>query len=54
MTVKELKKALRGIPDSYEVAVLVDGWESQLKYAWSASYDVDEEEGDKEIFTINC
>lgn len=43
---------MRGVPDSAEVAVLVDGWESQLEYAWFAGYDTDED--DKEIFTINC
>jgi hypothetical protein len=56
MTVKELKKALRGVPDDVEVTVLVDSWESHTESAWSASYskEADEDGEVTEEFTINC
>ena len=57
MTVKELKKALRGVPEDVEVTVLVDSWESSIENAWAAHYDIDEDEntGDPiERFIINC
>jgi hypothetical protein len=57
MTVKELKKALRGVPDEIPVRVLVDSWESHMEDAWGAGYskDKDPETGEVEKeFVINC
>jgi hypothetical protein len=56
MTVKELKKALRGVPDDTEVTVLLDSWEAQEAKAWGAHYNKEEDEnGDIiEQFEINC
>ena len=57
MTVKELKKALRGVPDDVEVTALKDGVYCEETNVWGAHYDIDEDEdtGDPiERFTINC
>lgn len=56
MTVKELKKALRGVPDDVEVTVLIDSWESHTENAWGACYEKTEDEDGEitEEFTINC
>ena len=59
MTVKELKKALRGVPDDVEVVALKDGNYCEYTNAWGAHYDNYEEEEDGETvkinqFTINC
>lgn len=59
MTVKELKKALRGVPDDVEVTALKDGVHCERTDVWSAHYDNYEEEEDGETyqinqFTINC
>ena len=58
MTVKELKKALRGVPDNLPVRGLVDGYDSQTKDAWMAHYSAEEDEENGEVFeeefTINC
>jgi len=56
MTVKELKKALRGVPDNVEVVALKDGTHCEQTNVWFAHYDKDpDEDGDIiEVFTINC
>lgn len=56
MTVKELKKALRGVPDETPVSILIDSWESESRAPWMAHYTTDEDE-DGEVtteFRINC
>jgi len=56
MTVKELKKALRDVPDETTVTILVDGYESESKDPWMAHY-VEDEDDDGEVtktFRINC
>lgn len=56
MTVKELKKALRGVPDETSVSILIDSWESQSRDPWMAHLSTEEDE-DGEIITefrINC
>ena len=55
MTVKELKKALRGVPDDVEVTALKDGAHCERTDVWMAYYDKEEENGEViETFTINC
>jgi hypothetical protein len=57
MTVKELKKALRGVPDDVPVRVLIDSWESHTEDAWMASYSKEEDPETGEVdteFRINC
>jgi hypothetical protein len=57
MTVKELKKILRGVPDHVEVTALKDGVYCEETNVWGARYDIDEDEdtGDPvERFIINC
>jgi hypothetical protein len=56
MTVKELKTALRGVPDDVPVKILIDSWESRSEDAWMAHYDTetDEDGNETEEFTINC
>ena len=55
MTVKELKKALRGVPDDIEVSILIDGYESESRAPWMAHYTKEEEGGEvTEEFRINC
>lgn len=56
MTVKELKRALRGVPDDVEVTVLKDGTYCERTSAWMAHFDQDEDEDGnvEETFTINC
>jgi hypothetical protein len=59
MTVGELKKALRGVPNDVPVTALKDGAYCERTDVWSAHYDNYEEEEDGEIintneFTINC
>jgi hypothetical protein len=60
MTVKELKKALRGVPDDVEVTALKDGAYCERTNVWAAHWDrYEEEDEDGEIykvnqFTINC
>jgi hypothetical protein len=59
MTVGELKKALRGVPNDVPVTALKDGVYCERTDVWSAHYDNYEEEEDGEIintneFTINC
>jgi hypothetical protein len=56
MTVKELKKFLRGVPDNVEVSILVDGYESESRAPWMAHYTKEEEEDGEvtEEFRINC
>jgi len=56
MTVKELKKALRGVPDDVEVTALKDGYVCERTDVWSAGYYEDEDEDGNSIerFTINC
>ena len=56
MTVKELKKALRNVPDETTVTILVDGYESESKDPWMAHYVADEDdEGEvTKTFKINC
>lgn len=60
MTVKELKKALRGVPDDVEVTALKDGVYCERTDVWGAYFDnyteKDEDGYEEEIrrFTINC
>jgi hypothetical protein len=56
MTVKELKKALRGVPDNIEVVALKDGVHCEESNVWWASYNGEEDENGEviETFTINC
>jgi|LakMenEpi03Aug12_release.lakeMendotaPanAssembly.Ray.scaffolds.fasta_scaffold3726195_1 hypothetical protein len=60
MTVKELKKALRGVPDDVEVTALKDGVYCDETNVWGAgfdNYEEKDEDGDIEVirkFTINC
>jgi hypothetical protein len=56
MTVKELKKALRGVPDDVEVTALKDGYVCERVDVWGACYDEEEDEDGKIVtrFTINC
>jgi hypothetical protein len=56
MTVKELKKALRGVPEDAPVSILIDSWESESRGAWMAHYTKEvEEDGEvTEEFRINC
>lgn len=56
MTVKELKKALRGVPDDVEVTALKDGVYCEETNVWWASYNSEEDEDGEvtEKFTINC
>jgi hypothetical protein len=58
MTVKELKKALKGVPDDVEVRALKDGVYCEKTDVWWASYqDGNEEDEDGEVcqeFVINC
>jgi hypothetical protein len=55
MTVGELKKALRGIPDDITVTALKDGVYCERTDVWDASFDKYEEDGETiEQFTINC
>lgn len=56
MTVKELKKALRGVPDNVEVVALKDGVHCEQTNVWGAHYDKDPDEDGNiiEEFTINC
>jgi len=56
MTVKELKKALRGVPDDVEVVALKDGAHCEYSGVWGAHYDTDEDEDGnaRNEFTINC
>jgi hypothetical protein len=56
MTVKELKKALRNVPDDVEVVALKDGVHCEYSDVWAAHYDTDEDEdgNKKNEFTINC
>ena len=56
MTVKELKAALKGVPDHVEVTALKDGYVCERTNVWMAHYDQDEEDNGEvtETFTINC
>lgn len=60
MTVKELKKALRGVPDDVEVVALKDGGYCEQTNVWGAgfdNYEEKDEDGNVEAirkFTINC
>jgi hypothetical protein len=56
MTVKELKAALKGVPDHVEVTALKDGYVCERTDVWSAGYYEDEDEDGNSIdrFTINC
>lgn len=56
MTVKELKKALRGVPDDVEVVALKDGVYCEQTDVWGAHYDkdLDEDGNQTEEFTLNC
>jgi hypothetical protein len=56
MTVGELKKALRGVPNDVEVTALKDGAYCERTDVWMASYDkeIDEDGNETEEFTINC
>lgn len=56
MTVKELKEALKGVPNHVEVSILIDSWESESRSPWLALYSSEkDEEGELvEEFTINC
>jgi hypothetical protein len=60
MTVKELKKALKGVPDNVEVTALKDGAYCERTEVWAAHWDnYEEKDEDGEIykvnqFTINC
>jgi hypothetical protein len=55
MTVKELKAALKGVPDHVEVTALKDGAHVERTDVWMAHYDKEEEDGEiTETFTINC
>jgi hypothetical protein len=56
MTVKELKKALRGVPDDVEVVALKDGVHCEYSNVWAANHDTDEDEdgNEKNQFCINC
>jgi hypothetical protein len=55
MTVKELKAALKGVPDHVEVTALKDGTYVERVDVWMANYDREEEDGEiVETFTINC
>lgn len=56
MTVKELKKALRGVPDDVEISVLKDGTYCERTNAWFAGFEEYEDEDGESVkmFTINC
>jgi hypothetical protein len=56
MTVKELKKALKGVPDDVKISILIDSWESESREPWMAHYSKEiEEDGSVTVeFTINC
>jgi hypothetical protein len=60
MTVKELKKALRGVPDDVVVTALKDGVYCDRTDVWGAGFDnyIDKDEDGYEEhirrFTINC
>jgi hypothetical protein len=56
MTVKELKKALRGVPENIPVSILVDGYDVQRREPWMGHHDVTDDENGQEVetFTINC
>lgn len=56
MTVKELKKALRGVPDDVEVTVLKDGTYCEKTNVWMAGFEETEDEDGEVIreFNINC
>ena len=56
MTVKEFKKALRGVPDDVEVSVLVDGYVCESRSPWMAHHVKEQEEDGEvtEVFRINC
>jgi hypothetical protein len=56
MTVKELKEALRNVPNEVEVSILIDSWESESREPWMARYlsEKDEEGNVSEEFRINC
>jgi len=56
MTVKELKKSLKGVPDHIEVRALKDGVYCEKTDVWMAGYVIDENEDGQttEEFVINC
>jgi|LakMenEpi03Aug12_release.lakeMendotaPanAssembly.Ray.scaffolds.fasta_scaffold4617836_1 hypothetical protein len=56
MTVKELKKALKGVPDHIEVRALKDGVYCEKTDVWMAGFQQDEDENGEstEEFVINC
>jgi|LakMenEpi03Aug12_release.lakeMendotaPanAssembly.Ray.scaffolds.fasta_scaffold3155992_1 hypothetical protein len=60
LTVKELKKALRGVPDDVVVTALKDGGYCERTEVWGAyfdNYEDEDEDGDVENvrrFTLNC
>jgi hypothetical protein len=57
MTVKELKNALRGVPEHVQVRALKDGVYCEKTDVWMAGYnkETDNETGEEtEEFTINC
>jgi hypothetical protein len=56
MTVKELKEALKGVPNNVEVTALKDGVYCERTDVWGAGYDKYEDEDGNvvEEFTINC
>jgi hypothetical protein len=60
LTVKELKKALRGVPDDVPVTALKDGVYCEMTEVWGAyfdNYEEEDEDGDVEHvrrFTLNC
>jgi hypothetical protein len=56
MTVKELRNALKGVPDHVEVKALKDGVYCERTDVWAAGYSKEEDEDGEVIeeFTINC
>jgi hypothetical protein len=57
MTVKELKNALRGVPDHVQVRALKDGVFCEKTDVWMAGYNKETDNatgGETEEFTINC
>lgn len=57
MTAKELKSALKSVPDDTPVVVRVDGWDAVDREVWEAGHNCRlDENGEMEEngFVINC
>jgi|LakMenEpi03Aug12_release.lakeMendotaPanAssembly.Ray.scaffolds.fasta_scaffold3703157_1 hypothetical protein len=54
MTVKELKKALKGVPDDADVVVLIENHDD-VSNIWHATYDENDYDGNYvNQFRVNC